>query len=157
MLTLHSNFHNIIGRLLLTAITFIAGYIIINFTLKEPGNGKAIYLLYFIISILGYLAFTLTFSLLCTNKIVIDKTIDTITFIGLISKQKISSFDIAEYFEIYAYSRSKEWYGILIKTKNKKTIQVVEQNIKSLYNFKCYLDEIKVLNSGKKKMKYPFN
>ena len=157
MLTLPTNLPNYIGRLFSIAIIFIIGYLLINFGLKQSSNGNIIYLLYFILIILSYLAFTIIYSLLCINEVQINTNNDSITFVGLISKQTILCVDISEYFETYHKNPFKQWNGILIKTFDNKTIQVTGQNIKLLSNFKKYLDERKIFNSGQKKMKYPFN
>ena len=170
MLTLPTNFANFIGRLFFLVGTFYLGYLFINFGLKEPNNGhvvfritaihfefKAIYLMYFLILTIGFLALTIIDSLLSINKVQVDTTLDSITFVRLFGKQTIATADIDEYFETLHKNAFKGWTGLLIKTKDNKTIQVAGQNIKSLSDLKDYLSERKIFCAGQKKMKFPFN
>lgn len=170
MLTLPTNYSNFIARLFFLAGTFFIGFLLVNFGLKDTSNEhiifqitaigfkfKATYLLYFVIAVMGFLAFTIIASLLSINKVQIDRTIDSITFTGLISKYSIASSDISEYFETFHRNAFKGWEGLLIKTTDKKTIQVTGQNIQSLSDLKDYLNEKKIFYSGQKKMKFPFN
>jgi len=154
MLTLHTNQANLISRLFSLSLIFYLEYLVINNGFKEPNNGSAIYLLYFVMISIGFLIFTLTYSLLCINKVQIDTTLESITFIRPFNKQTILTIDISEYFET---SHKFRWNGLLIITTDNKTIQVVGQNIKSLSIFKNYLDERNIFNAGQKQMKYPFN
>ncbi|MEO6455375.1 MAG: hypothetical protein ABIN97_14945 [Ginsengibacter sp.] len=170
MLTLPTNSANFIGRLFFLAVTFLMGYLFINFGLKEPNNGKvifkitalhfefkAVYIMYFLIGTIGFLALTILSSLLTVNKVVVDTTSDVITFTGLFGKQTIATVDISEYFETVHTNTFKSWTGLLIKTNDNKTIQVAGQNIKSISDLKDYLDERKIFYAGRKKMKFPFN
>jgi hypothetical protein len=170
MLTLSTNSGNFIGRLFFLVVTFFLGYLFINFGLKEPNNGhvifritaihfefKTVYLIYFLIVIIGFLALTIIDSLLSINKVQIDTTLDSITFVRLFSKQTIAIADINEYFETFHKNAFKGWYGLLIKTNDNRTIQVAGQNIKSLSDLKDYLNDKKIFYAGQKKMKFPFN
>jgi len=151
-------------------VTFFLGYLLINFGLKEPNNGhvvfritaihfefKAIYFIYFLIVTIGFLALTIIDSLLSINKVQVDTTLNSITFVRLLGKQTIATADINEYFEIVHKNAFKGWTGLLIKTNDNKTIQVAGQNIKSLSDLKDYLTERKIFYAGQKKMKFPFN
>ena len=170
MLTLPTNFANFIGRLLFLIVIFWMEYLFINFGLKEPNNGdvifrisaihfefKVVYILYFLITIIGYLGLTIIGSLLSFNKVQVDTANGSITFVGLFNKRTISTIDITEYFETIHRNAFKVWYGLLIKTNDNKTTQVAGQNIKSLSDLKNYLDDRKISNAGQKKMKFPFN
>jgi hypothetical protein len=170
MLTLPTNTANFIGRFFFLAFTFIIGYLFINFGLKEANKGpvlfritvihldfKAIYLMYFLIIIVGFLAFTIIDSLLSINQIQIDTVANIITFIKPLDKQTIATDDIKEYFETVHKNAFKSWTGLLIKTNDNKTIQVAGQNVKSLPHFKDYLKQKNIHYAGQKRMKYPFN
>jgi len=170
MLILPTNLANFIGRLFFLALTICIGYFFINFGLKEPNNGhvifqitaihfefKAIYLMYFLILTNGFLALTIVNSLLSFNKVQVNTTLNSITFVRLFGKQIIATADITEYFETVHRNAFKGWTGLLIKTNDNKTIQVAGQNIKSLSDLKDYLNERKIFYAGQKKMKFPFN
>jgi hypothetical protein len=170
MLTLSTNSGNFIGRLFFLVVTFFLAYLFINFGLKEPKMDnvvfqitaihfefKAIYVMYFLIIIICFLALTIIDSLLSINKVQVDTTLDSITFIRLFSKQTIATTDINEYFETVHRNAFKSWTGLLIKTNNNKTIQVAGQNVKSLSDLKDYLNERKIFYAGQKKMNFPFN
>jgi hypothetical protein len=170
MLTLPTNSANFIGRLLFLVVTFWMEYLFINLGLKEPNNGhvifrisaihfefKAIYIIYFLITIIGCLVLTIIGSLLSFNKVQIDKANGSITFVKLFNKRTIATVDITEYFETIHRNAFREWYGLLIKTNDNRTTQVAGQNIKSLSDLKEYLDVSKISNAGQKKMKFPFN
>jgi hypothetical protein len=170
MLTLPTNSVNFIGRLLYLIVTFWMEYLFINFRLKEPTNGhvifripaihfefKAIYIIYFLIAIIGYLALTIIGSLLSFNKVHVDPANSSITFVGLFSKRTIATVNITEYFETIHRNAFKVWYGLLIKTNDNRTTQVAGQNIKSLSDLKDFLDDRKIPKAGQKKMKFPFN
>lgn len=170
MLTLPTNLTNFIGRLFFLVVTFFLEYLFINFGLKEPNNGyvvfritqihleiKAIYIMYFLIIIICFLALTIINSLLSINKVQVDTTINSITFIKLFGKLTIATIDISEYSETVHNNGLKSWIGLLIKTNDNKTIQVAGQNIKFLSDLKDYLNDRKVFYAGQKKMKFPFN
>jgi len=170
MLTLPTNSANFFGRVFFLIVTFFLGYLFINFGLKEPNNGsvifkisainfefKIIHIVYFLITITGFLTFTIIVSLLSFNRIQIDTTSGTITFTGLVSRKIISIRDISEYFETTHRNRFKMFRGLLLKLRDKKTIQVAGQNIESLSDLKNYLDERGINCVGQKKMKFPFN
>jgi hypothetical protein len=170
MLTLPTNSANFFGRVFFLIVTFFLGYLFINFGLKEPNNGnvifkisaidfefKIIHIVYFLITITGFLTFTIIVSLLSFNRIQVDTTSGTITFTGLVSRKIISLGDISEYFETTHRNRFKMFRGLLLKLRDKKTIQVAGQNIESLSDLKNYLDERGINCVGQKKMKFPFN
>jgi len=170
MLTLPTNSANFIGRLFFLVGTFFIGYLFINFGLKEPNNGhvifkitaihfefKVVYIMYLLIAIIGFLALTILSSLLTVNKVVVDMTSNTMTFIRLFSKQTIAAIDIKEYFDTVHRNAFKSWQGLLIKTSDNKSIQVAGQNIKSISDLKDYLNDKKISCAGQKKMKFPFN
>jgi hypothetical protein len=170
MLTFPTNSANFIGRIFFLVVTFLLEYLFINFGLKEPNNGhvifkisaihfefKAIHLMYFLITTIGFLALTIISSLLSINKIQVDTISDTITFTGLLNKRTIKTNDISEYFETIHRNRFKVFYGLLLKLKDNKTIQVSGQNIKLLPDLKDYLNNKKISCVGQKKMKFPFN
>lgn len=170
MLTLPTNSANFIGRVFFLAVIFCMGYLFINFGLKEPNNGhvifkitaihfefKAAYIMYLLILIIGFLALTILSSLLTINKVLVDTTNNTITFIGLFSKQTIATIDIKEYFDTVHQNAFKSWKGLLIKTSDNKSVQVAGQNINSLSDLKDYLNDKKIFCAGQKKMKFPFN
>ena len=113
--------------------------------------------MYFFIVIIGFLALTIISSLLSINKVFLDTTNSTITFIRLFSKQIISTIDIEEYFDTVHQNAFKSWQGLLIKTSRNKYIQVAGQNVKSLSDLKDYLSNQKIFCAGQKKMKFPFN
>ncbi|HEY1872416.1 MAG TPA: hypothetical protein VGG71_15235, partial [Chitinophagaceae bacterium] len=115
-----------------------------------------IYIMYFLIAIIGFLAFTIIASLLSINKIHVDTSINTITFVGLLRKKTIATNDIHEYFETVHRNAFKSFYGLLLKQKDNGTIQVTGQNIKSLSDLRDYLDTRKIKYSGQTKMKFPF-
>ncbi len=170
MLTLPTNTANFIGRLFFLVGTFFLGYLFINFGLKDPNNGqvvfritvihfefKAVYVMYILIVIIIFLALTIIDSLLSINKVQIDTTLDSITFVRLFGKQTIATADINEYFETLHKNAFKGWVGLLIKTNNNKPIQVAGQNVKSLSDLKNYLNNRKIFYAGQKKMRFPFN
>ncbi len=100
---------------------------------------------------------TIINSLLSINKVQVDTTINSITFIKLFGKLTIATIDISEYSETVHNNGLKSWIGLLIKTNDNKTIQVAGQNIKFLSDLKDYLNDRKVFYAGQKKMKFPFN
>ena len=170
MWTLPTNLTNFIGRLFFLALTFCIGYLFINFGLKEANNDhvifkitslhfefKAVYIMYFLIATIGFLALTILSSLLSVNKVVVDTTSDLITFSGLFSKQTIAAVDIKEYFDTVHQNAYKSWQGLLIKTNDNKSIQVAGQNVKLLSDLKGYLRDKQIFCAGQKKMKFPFN
>jgi hypothetical protein len=152
------------------SVTFFVGYLFINFGLKEPNNGhvifkitaihfefKAAYIMYLLIIIIGFLALIILTSVLSINKVLVDTTNNTITFVALFSKQTIATIDIKEYFDTVHRNAFKSWQGLLIRTRDNKSIQVAGQNIKSLSDLKDYLNGKKIFCAGQKKMKFPFN
>jgi len=170
MLTLSTNSANFIGRLFFLVVTFFLGYIFVKLGLQESNNGhvvfritaihfefKTIYIMYFLILIVCFLALTIIVSLISINKVQVDTAIDSITFVSLFKKQTIDTADIIEYFETVHRNPYKVWYGLLIKTKDNTTIQVAGQNINSLSELKDYLEERKISYAGQKKMKFPYN
>jgi hypothetical protein len=170
ILTLPANSANFFGRLAFLVVTFFLGYLFITFGLKEANSGhiifkisainfefKVVYIMYFLIATIGFLALTIIVSLLSINKIQIDTFSNTITFIGLLTKKTITVNDINEYQETSHRNRFKIFYGLLIKLKDNTTIQVTGQNIKSLPVFKEYLNDNKINCVGQRKMKFPFN
>ena len=170
MMTLHTNSANFMGRLLFLVVTLFAGYIFVNFGLKDPHSGhvifqitaihfvfKVIYIMYLLIAIIGFLTLTIISSLLAINKVQVDTIRNTITFIGPFSKQTIATIHIKEYFETVHINTFKTWLGLLIKTGDNKSIQVAGQNIKSLSDLKNYLNANNIFYAGQKKMRFPFN
>jgi hypothetical protein len=163
MLTLPTNSANFIGRLFFLVVTFSMCYFFINFGLKDANNGhvifeisaihfvfKVVYLTYLLIGTIAFLALTIITSLLGINKIQVNTLSDTITFVGLLAKKTITINDISEYLETIHRNPFKAFYGLLIKLKDDTTIQVAGQNIKSLSEFKQYLNDKKVNCVGQK-------
>jgi hypothetical protein len=168
MLTFSTNLANLIGRLFSLAVTFVLIYVFITLGLKESNNGhiafkigtfsfKSAYILYFLVAIICFLIVTIAASLLSINKVQVDTSIDSITFIGPFTKKTIATKDISEYYETVHKNSFKVWYGLLVKTSDNKTIHVAGQNIKSLSDLKDYLNDKKIFCSGQKNMKFPFN
>ncbi|HLY68211.1 MAG TPA: hypothetical protein VKR53_00700, partial [Puia sp.] len=83
---------------------------------------------------------TIIDSLFGIHKILVDTSSDSLTFVGLVSKRTIATVEIVQYFDTIHKNPFKVWYGLQIMTKDKKTIQVVDQNIKSLSYLKDYLN-----------------
>jgi hypothetical protein len=170
MLTFPPNSSNFIGRLFFLILTFFLGYLFINFGLKEPNMEKTIfrikeinfefkaaYLMYLLIGTVGFLALTIIVSLLGINKIQVDTFLNTVTFISLFSKTTININEIDEYFNTIKKNPYKVFYGLLLKLKDKRPIQLAGQNIKSLSDFRNYLTDRKINYAGQRKMKFPFN
>jgi hypothetical protein len=168
MLTFSINSANFIGRVFFLLLAFFMIYIFMTLGLRESNNGpvifsigtfdfKPLYLLFFIVAVICYLAVTIAASLLSINKVQVDTSINSITFVGLFTKKTIATVDISEYYQTVHSNAFKVWYGLLIKTSDNKTIQVAGQNIKSLSGFKDYLNDRKIFYAGQKKMKFPFN
>lgn len=156
-ITLPANSINLVARLFFLVLTFLLEYGFINFELRDPNIGDSIYLMYFLILLIGYLSLIIIVSLLSINKVQIDTTANSITFVSLFSKKTIATVDIDQYLDAIHSNPFKTFYGLLIKTNNNKTIQVAGQNIKSLSELKNYLNERKISYAGQKKMRFPFN
>lgn len=169
MLTLPTNSTNIIGRIFFLTLSFFIIFLLIKFGLKDPGNEhvvfrialihfsfKAGYVLYILIAIIGFLILIIIVSLFSINKILIDTTINSITFFSLFRKQTIPTAGISEYHVTVHKNAFKAWHGLLIKTKENKEIQIAGQNIKSISTLRDYLTDKKILFAGEKKMKFPF-
>jgi hypothetical protein len=170
MLTFPTNYVNFIGRLFFLVVTFLIEYILVKFGLKDPKGEQTVFqitaihlefkvinLLYLLIAIMGFLSFTIVSSLLSINKIRVDTSGNTITFVGPFNRQTIATIDIKEYFETVHTNAFKSWHGLLIKTCDNKTIQVAGQNIKSVLELKNYLDDRNIFYAGIRKMSFPFN
>jgi hypothetical protein len=170
MLTLPPNSGNFIGRIFFLGITFFLAYLFVHFGLNDPKNEhvifritafhfefKVLYIMYFLITAIGFLALTIITSLLSIYKIQIDTTTDKIIFIRFLGKKTIQSQEIAEYFKTLHRNALKEFHGLLLKLKDGDAIQVAGQNINSLSDFEDYLIKKQINCIGQKKMKFPFN
>jgi hypothetical protein len=118
---------------------------------------KRIFILYFQILALLIVFLWVLFSLASIYKVKVDTNLYKITFFSLFIKQTIRVEDISEYKETYKRAKLRNWKGLLIKTNDGKIIQVTDQNIISLSDFKNYLDEKKIYCAGQTKMIFPFN
>ncbi|RTL59326.1 MAG: hypothetical protein EKK37_13600 [Sphingobacteriales bacterium] len=170
MLTLPRNYANIIGRLVMLFLLLLIIIMIATFGLKDPYNEnilftiepihfifKAAYLLYLFTALISFLMIKVLSTLLSINKILIDTNDDSITFFKPFSKKTIKANEINEYYQTTHRNNLKTWQGLIMKTNDNIEIQVAGQNIKSLIILKDYLDNKKILSSGNKKMKFPFN
>jgi len=169
MLTFSSNSQNLVARVLFFLLTLILIYLFINFGLKEPNNKhvifkipllhfefKVFYVLYFIIATVLFLAVTIVVSLLSIKKVEVNTFQDSITFTSLLKKETIAINNIADYFETNKGNGYKVFYGLLLRLKDARTIQLAGQNINCLTDLKQYLDEKNITCLGQRKMKFPF-
>lgn len=106
-----------------------------------------------------YLFITIITSLfISVIKINVDIENNIITFISLFSSTLIHKSDLIEYVETIHSGRSfKKYYGLIIKLKNDNFIQLADQNINNLNDFKEYLNQQGICCTGTSKMKFPFN
>jgi hypothetical protein len=168
-MVLPTNSLNFAMRIFFLIVTFLLGYLLINFGLKDPNvqkvifkireihfEFKALYLMYLLITTVGFLALTIVASLLSINKIQIDTSTGTLIFSSILAKRTVDTREIDEYFETIKTNPYKTFHGLLINVKGNKTIQVAGQNVKSLSDLKDYLANRKVHCGGTRKMKFPF-
>jgi len=165
MINLRTNYSNLITRCCLLPLLFIAAYFFIHHEIQNPEANSIVFWkvnkiqLFFILVIIPYsiIIFIFLLSVLGITNVQVDKGSGTITFTSLLSKKNIPTEDIESYYETTHTNAIKKWNGILLNLKSGKSIQLAEQNLLSISDFKDYLNEKSIPCSGKRRMKFPFN
>jgi len=78
----------------------------------------------------------------------VDNGSGTTTFTSFLSKKNIPTEDIESYYKTTHTDAIKKWNGILLNLKSGKSIQLGEQNLLSISDFKDYLNEKTISCSG---------
>ena len=165
MINLRTNYLNLIIRCCVVLFFFIAAYFLIRNELQNPEANSIIFWkvnkmqLFFVLVITPYSLFIwLTIiSVLGIINVQVDKGLSTATFTSFLSKKAIPIEDIESYYETTHINIINKWNGVLLKLKSGKSIQLVEQNLLSISDFKDYLNEKTIPCRGKRRMKFPFN
>jgi len=164
MLTINTNYWNIILRFFSTIIAILCIPVFIRVGQEDPNNMhvivwkfKAIHMLYFIILVFVFFVFTIVRSLLGIIKVQADDKTGTIIFTTFFLKRIISTGDLENYFVLTHTNAFKEWKGLLLFSKDNKSFQLAGQNLKSIENFEDYLVKKGITCLGERTMKFPFN
>jgi hypothetical protein len=169
MLTFSANSTNIIGRVFFLLLTFILIYIFTNIGLKDHNMAhiifkipplhfkfKVLYIMYFLIAVVIFLAVTIATSLLNINRVEVDMSTGNIRLFSPFKQKTIQINEVTNYFETIHKNAYKEWHGLLIKLKDDTTIQLTGQNINRIGDFKKYLTQKDIVCVGRTRMKFPF-
>ena len=164
MLILNPNSGNLLLRVLAITFIIVLGFPFTNLVFQDPKIGdiifwkiKKIHIIYLLILAMSFYIVMVLISIMGIIKVRIDTISDTITLISIFSKKTIRIKEIENYFWTTHKNSIKVFNGILLTLRHGKTIQLTGQNIKSISDFRVFLDDKKVAYAGEKKMKFPFN
>jgi hypothetical protein len=164
MLILKPNSGNLLLRILAITFIIVLGFPFTNLVFQDPKIGdiifwkiKKIHIIYFLILAMAFYIVMVLISIMGIIKVRVDTISDTISLISIFSKKTIRIKEIENYFWTTHKNSIKVFNGILLTLRQGKTIQLTGQNIKSISDFRDFLDDKKVAYAGEKKMKFPFN
>jgi hypothetical protein len=170
MLIFPPNQFNFIARILFFILTLVLIYMFVSIGVKEPDMQdeifrisviglyfKVLYLMYFLITMVVFLAVTIGASLLGVYRIEVDKDDGRIIFTRLLKKTTIQSNQILNYFQTSHRNGIKNWYGAIIQLNDQTKIQLAGQNINNMPAFEKYLATLNVVCAGKGTMRFPFS
>lgn len=105
-----------------------------------------------------YLIIGLTISFLGVIKVEIDKSIDQLVFITILSRKTINKEDIAGYYKsLYNHTRySKAKCGRIIQFQNNTSKELNPSNLIDIEKLDDYFNYFNIPYLGEKKSTYPF-